>query len=331
MRDKYYIINLKNLDSEKKSQIRNLALISRNSTAFHDLNLNLLISEQFKLETNIILAYRNAILVGFLIYCIDNDIIFSPYQLSLCAYGGPVSPEDSVSCKLIKELKRHCGNNSIYIKCINNISPQIFLSCGFKIKTIPTLIIPLNQSTDEIWKSIDNRIKRNIKKAQHNNILISRDDGQNMDMLAGIYKNVCDRKGLTFHDFDYYRKISNVLNNDVKIRVFYAEYEGKTISAMSVLEYKEIINPWFGGTIDEFMSTGAGSLLYWEIIRYGIQMGFKVYDFLGLDIGPIAFYKKGFGGYESDVYHVTYSPLYKRIKSKLSKYLNDFRLSEIQN
>jgi lipid II:glycine glycyltransferase (peptidoglycan interpeptide bridge formation enzyme) len=81
-----------------------------------------------------------------------------------------------------------------------------------------------------------------------------------------------------------------------------------------------VINPWFGGTLNEFVSTEAGSLIYWEIMKYGSKNGYKKLDFLGLDIGPIAFYKKGFGGTEVPVYHLGYSSLLYKVRNKIKKW-----------
>ena len=183
------------------------------------------------------------------------------------------------------------------------------------------MLIPLSSSENEIWENIDNRIKRNIKKAWKCNLKISRDNGENIDQLTEIYKSLCKNKGLFFHGADYYRRLSSILQYDIKMCIFYASIDGDIISAMSVLEFKDTINPWFGGTKHEHMETGAGSLIYWEILKYGRLKGYKTFDFLGLDIGPIAFYKEGFGGYKEDVCHASYSPLVLRILRKFNRIL----------
>lgn len=317
---KYKSYSIDSLDQNLIQRLRHLVKSARNSTAFHDIDFNLFISDYFVLQTFILIAFEENLILGFLIYHqkANENLIISPYQLSLSTYGGPIclSDNEEIMIGLLKQLKKQFIVGSIYIKSGPKTPGELYKKAGYKFKIIPTLLIPIDRSEDEIWKSIDNRIKRNIKKAWKYNINIFQDNGQNIDQLAVIYKELCRRKNLFYHGGDYYRQICQVFKNDAKLTIFYASINGKIISGMSVLEFDDTINPWFGGTKTEYMKTGVGSLLYWEILKYGSLKGFKIFDFLGLDIGPIAFYKKGFGGYEANVCHAGYSPLLIRIIKK---------------
>jgi hypothetical protein len=317
--------NIRDLDSLKKDELINVINKSDNSTAFHSLDFNLYISDYFELQTFILVALLGKKIQGFLIFHrkANDKLITSPYQLSLSVYGGPVSLSGNYKIigGLLKHLKKYSRNGSIYIKSGYKISSEIYKKSGYKVQIIPTLLINTDRTENEIWKNIDNRIRRNIKKAVKNNIEISVDDQQNIDSLIEIYKDTCERKGLYYHEEKYYKNLYRILHNDVRMKIYYAKYNGTIVSAMSVLEFKDLINPWFGGTKAEFMETGAGSMIYWEILRYACSNRYRIFDFLGLDIGPVAFYKKGFGGEEAEVCHASYTPVYIRILSKARKIL----------
>ena len=330
---KYELFSTKDLDQSLVQGLRDVVNKAGNSTAFHDIDFNLFISNYFLLQSFIIVAFKESQIQGFLIFFTKekDNLITSPYQLSLSTYGGPVSLNDDneIIIGLLKSLKKHCGRGSVYIKSGYKTPLEVYRKTGYKIKTIPTLLIPIDRPETEIWRNIDNRIKRNIKKAWKSNIEIFRDNGEHIDQFAEIYKNVCERKRLHYHGAEYYRDVCKIMQNDVVMSIFYATMDTKIISAMSILEFKDIINPWFGGTKTEFIETGVGSLLYWEIIKYGSLKGYKLFDFLGLDIGPIAFYKKGFGGNEADVCHAGYTPMVIRIIRKLGRIVKEINVFRI--
>ncbi len=316
-------ISLKQLDSKLKGELNEVLNNSDHATPFHSLDLSQFVSDYFLLDSYLIYASMGDEIRGFLIFHKDkkNNTLASPYQLSLTVYGGPVSlpGNELVIISLLRYLKKSAFRSRVYIKSGPAVSFDLFSGAGYKVKTIPTLLIDTCKSEKELWEGLENRIRRNIRKAKENNIEITILNNNCIDRFIELYRELCLRKDLFFHGADYYRNLYGILQKDVKMRIFYAAYEGEVISAMSVLEYKDYINPWFGGTDHEYLSTGAGSLLYWEIIRYASCEGYRIYDFLGLDVGPIAFYKKGFGGREADVCHASYSPLYLRGYNKLFK------------
>lgn len=319
------MIRLNELDNIVIDQLNRVLELSDNATPFHDIELNKFVSEYFSLESFVLFALIRDEIRGFIIFHEkENDLLItSPYQLSLLTYGGPVSlpGNDQILIEIVKNLKKQARKGTVYIKSGYKLSSDLYHRSGYRVKAIPTLLINTDRSEELIWNSFDNRIRRNIKKAIKHNIEVTVENDKYLDHFANVYKDVCERTGLFFHGNDYYKKLYYILQKNVKMYIFYAKYKGNIISAMSVLEYKDYINPWFGGTKDEFTDTGAGSLVYWEILKHASAGGFSTFDFLGLDIGPIAFYKRGFGGNEADVCHATFSPLSSRIQNRILKIL----------
>jgi hypothetical protein len=319
--------NIKYLSESQIQKITDFLLSHAcNSVAFNDLNFNLFVSEYFLLETEILIAKENDRIIGMLIYSIDaeNKVFASPYQKSLSTYGGPIYSfeHEDVAQRLLLELKSLARkkNFSVYIKSGPKTKPQVYQGLGFKVNTIPTLLINVSKTEEELWSELENRIKRNIKKAWKEDITVHINE-VSFDELIRIYKELSLEKKLHFQGNEYFKRLEKLVFSSSDNRIFYAKKGNTVVSAMTVLCFKDTINPWFGATSREYIKTGAGSLVYWEILKYASLKGYKLYDFLGLDVGPIAFYKKGFGGYEEEVVHATYRPLLVKVKNKIKKIL----------
>lgn len=62
-------------------------------------------------------------------------------------------------------------------------------------------------------------------------------------------------------------------------RIFSVHWQGKLVSAVWTLFYKDEVIPYYGGSIREFNHLGVNNFMYWMLIRYGCENGYRVYDF----------------------------------------------------
>jgi len=309
----------------------NLLMNSPDKHIFNDLRLHLRIQDYFKdtIEGNVLFFAEKENILGYII--LYNEIAkklinyFSPYQKSLITYGGIVCLDNKeIRKKILKEIINFLGiNSSIYIKSLPGIDIDVYNSLGYNVVEKRTLFLDTQRKEEKLWEEFKNRIKWNVKKAYQSNIkvkIIIPEYSEDIDPLFNIYSEVCEKTGLYLHSKSYYFSILDNNNFDHSL-IFYAFYEDKIISTMAVLYCEDVIMSWFGGTYSKYRHTEAASLIYWEITKYACQHNFKIFDLLGLDIPNIAFFKKGFGGDEVPIYHITYKPLGYKVINKLSKML----------
>jgi len=324
--------NILKLSEQELHVLKQFVSKAHNATAFHNIDFIVYYSKYFNLATEVISAYQNNALVACLIisYAGNQKVYLSPFQKSLSTYGGPISLPDfrHLEVALLRRLKKYCFKKgcTAYIKAGPKSDAELFRKSGYITNTIPTSLINLHKTEDDLWMSIENRIRRSIKKAWNEGVSVVKVPYDNFKELTTVYNDLCIRTQLHFESESYYLNLAEIFKNgDVGLSVYYAKLNDKVISAMAVLEFGDTINPWFGGTLTDFVKTGAGSLIYWEIMKDGNKQGFKWFDFLGLDVGPIAFYKRGFGGVDYDVMHATYKPYYMRILNRINKIVNKIK------
>jgi len=250
----------------------------------------------------------------------------SPYQGSLITYGGLTKGGNELNeYELLKQIKAKVRfNQYLYVKTVPQVDPTVYQRLDFQVMERKTLYINTTQSEEELWADVDNRIKRNIKKAWKAGIVTEVIKPYTMDdvePIHSIYADLCARTGLKLHDQNYYHSILDNTGFDHSLLIV-GRLDGKIISAMTALVYDVVITPWFGGTLTDYKDSQAGSLIYWQILKYAAANGYKLFDFLGLDHEKIAFYKKGFGGYEVPVYHAIYKPKMYRALNYASKILS---------
>jgi len=62
-------------------------------------------------------------------------------------------------------------------------------------------------------------------------------------------------------------------------KIFSVHWNGKLVSAVWTLFYKDEVVPYFGGSIREYNRLAVNNFMYWMVMKYGCEHGYKIFDF----------------------------------------------------
>ena len=105
-------------------------------------------------------------------------------------------------------------------------------------------------------------------------------------------------------------------------KFYLATAEKEEIAAAVTLIYKRTIYVWYLGTRNEFLKVTPCSLILWHVIKWGLQNGYEVLDFLGSGRPDRPYgvreFKQRFGGklVSYGRYQKVYSPLLLNLAEK---------------
>ena len=167
----------------------------------------------------------------------------------------------------------------------------IALSQGFKFKgkTINfedfqcrcVIRILLNgRNEDEVFAAFHSDHRRKIRIAMKNNVEIKIHGSEMAETFYQIMKETCERDGFELRSAAYFAKILDVFGD--KARLYMAYYEGEPIAgAISVLWGNKV---WYfyGASSNSNRKVMPNYLLQWEMIKWAIEEGCKIYDFRGV-------------------------------------------------
>ncbi|MCI0621706.1 MAG: FemAB family PEP-CTERM system-associated protein [Acidobacteria bacterium] len=89
---------------------------------------------------------------------------------------------------------------------------------------------------------------------------------------------------------------------DVDCRIFSVHWKGRLVSAVWTLFYKDAVVPYYGGSIREYNHLAVNNFMYWMLIRYGCENGYRIFDFGRSKKGTGSFnFKKRWGMTISDL------------------------------
>lgn len=145
---------------------------------------------------------------------------------------------------------------------------------GFKDKRA-TIEIDLSKSLEELWNSLDKDAKWGVKKAEKSglNVKIIEDEMGWKDFYE-IYKKTCLYGKIVPRDMD-----------EIKIgKLLGCFFEGKMIAGAVIKINADRVTLFLNASEHEHLKYQPNNLLYWSIIKWGKENGFKIFDLGGYQI-----------------------------------------------
>lgn len=215
--------------------------------------------------------------------------IFKYFSSHATIRGGPIYINNEEGKKaasfLIKKYIEGLGTEILYSRIypmynINN--SDLFLTNKYNLEAESNVYIDLDQSEEELWKKMHKMKRKAISKAHKNNVQV--DDVKDKHELVLFYellKETYKRNNLQIRDFALFENIFNKLVPKGLAKIVLATYNDKPIAGRLVLTYNQRIYDWYAGSNSQFLHLRPNDLLVWNIISWGANNNFNLFDFGG--------------------------------------------------
>jgi len=204
--------------------------------------------------------------------------------------------KDSIRVFLDNSIQLAKENNAGWIRIEPNSERDLDLinenlPAGNKIKKSPVdmqpreiLAMDISGSEEDILARMKQKTRYNIRLAEKKGVKIfaSQKPGDIEEFLR-LIKITAKRDKITAHPESYYRKMLEVIPNDI-LKLYAAEYEGKIIAANLALFFGKTATYMHGASDNEHRNVMAPYLLQWRQIQDAKKAGCARYDFGGVKI-----------------------------------------------
>jgi len=210
-------------------------------------------------------------------------------------YVNRLSQEKMISCETAKVLKQK--NNLIKF----NFPPgspdlQPFIWEGFSTGIRYTYIISLESSLEDIWNSMDNRRRNDIRKAERDGLIIipSDDFTQTFKLVEKTFARQTKDIQFKKNAFSY----NKILGQRKQCKSFLTKNkDGEAIAVVYIIWDNQRSYYLLGGYDTERSHHGASALAMWEAIKFSKEiLKLKEFDFEGSMIPQVEQFFRKFGG-----------------------------------
>jgi serine/alanine adding enzyme len=231
-----------------------------------------------------------------------NFLVSMPYF----NYGGVLADNAEVSTALVNAATRLADSlkvSHVQFRCTEESMPSDLHLSTHKVN----MILDLPESQEALGKSIGSKRRSQIKRPIREGVS-HRIGGK--ELLDDFYDVFCQNMrdlGTPVYSKKLFADILNTFEANARICVVY--WEGKPVSTGFLMHYKNKLEiPW-ASTVRYANRISVNMYLYWQILSYAIEEGFKQFDFgrSSIDAGTYKF-KKQWGAQPHQCYWYHYVP-----------------------
>ena len=135
----------------------------------------------------------------------------------------------------------------------------------------------LEPSLDELWMDFKHKVRKNVGKAQRNNLQVEVDtDGSRLDGFVDVYAHTMERRcAAKWYSFSRSFFESLIDNLRGQFAFFHTTLNGRAVSTELVLISSSTIYSYLGGTLRSAFEFRPNDLLKYEIMRWGKDQGMR--------------------------------------------------------
>ncbi|MBU2474424.1 peptidoglycan bridge formation glycyltransferase FemA/FemB family protein [Patescibacteria group bacterium] len=187
-------------------------------------------------------------------------------------------------------------------KIENRLPAETFVQEGkssivktFDVQPSKTLILNLDKSEEDMLKAMRQKTRYNIRLSEKKGVKIREANVNEFDKFWELIKKTSKRDGFRLHDKMYYQKMLE----PAMVKLFLAEYKNNTVAANIMVFFGDTVTYLHGASSTEHRNIMAPYILQWHCIKLAKKLGYRYYDFYGIDDKKwpgVTRFKNGFNG-----------------------------------
>lgn len=284
----------------------------------HSLEVKDLVTRYFKFKPVYLVAKEREKIVGALPLFEAKSFVEGKRLVSIpfFPYGGVIGKENRHKKMLLEEAKKMAlgsGYKFLQIRQCDELEEE--LAEGFvRQAPITDFFLRLKASPEEMFNSLDKRVRYDIRKAQKNNLQVKL--GKNKALLSNFYKvylHTKKRRGVPAWPYSLFAEALEKCNTLVGVT-----YLGKKpIAVAFFFLHRKKIEYGFAGANYKYARLSPYYALLWEAIKYGIGHGYEIFDFGGttreINEGNLYAFKKHWCNEKKEIPYYFYAEEEKNI------------------
>jgi len=185
-----------------------------------------------------------------------------------------------------------------------------------------TIALDIAKSEDALLAAMHQKTRYNIGLAEKKGVEVVEAGKERFEEFWHLLDQTSGRDKFRPHGRNYYQTMLEIPSEFLKL--FFAEYKGKPVAAGIFSFFGDTVAYLHGGSANELRNIMTPFALQWHAIRSAKSLGFRFYDFHGIDpekYPGVTRFKRGFGGEEKHypgtfdlVYDEGWYSIYKMIR-----------------
>jgi FemAB-related protein (PEP-CTERM system-associated) len=269
-------IQIKRLTNEGK-QWDQYVHDSAQASLYHLTGWKKVIEKTFGHPTYYLYALQNDCIAGILPLVYLKSLVFGKFFVSVpfFNYGGIAAENEKIRKNLMEEaihIARREGAKHIELRHTENFE------LGIPVKTSKVLmILDLPETSEELWKSFKSKLRSQIRRPEKEGFTVKFGQLDEVDSFYEVFAYNMRDLGTPIYTKCLFENILTEFSETARICTIYTDE--KPIASGFIIGHKDLLQiPW-ASTIREYNRLSPNMMLYWNILKFGCEQGYKQFDF----------------------------------------------------
>jgi len=221
-------------------------------------------------ETNSIIGILPLFSVKSILFC--KSLVSLPFA----AYGGILADTQEIAEQLLNKAKEITRTEGLeYLELRNRDGgfgdlPTKALYVAFKKKIFGDL--------KSNMEAIPRKSRRMVREGEKANLTYEFGHQELIPAFYDIFARSYNRLGSPVFSVRLFKNLLEEFNEKSNILLVKIK-EGKSIAAVFSFFYKDEVIPYYAGSLFEFREFAPNDYMYWQLMKYGCENGYKFFDF----------------------------------------------------
>lgn len=228
-------------------------------------------------------------LIGVLPLFLVRSLLFGRMLVSTpqAAYGGILASSESATQTILRHARELAGKLRVQFLELRNFQNPLPEEGLVNKDLYVTFRQELRPDVEANLLAIPRKTRAEVREGIKNDLEFKVDE-IGADQFFDVYAQSVRDLGTPVFTKKLFVNGAKYFGADCKI--FSVHWKGKLVSAVWTLLYKDEVVPYFGGSLRQYNHLAVNNFMYWMLIRWGVENGYRIFDF-GRS-------KKGTGSYD---------------------------------
>jgi serine/alanine adding enzyme len=243
-------------------------------------------------------------------FIFGNSLISMPYA----DFGGVLSKSPSVEQSLLDAALKIASQQSIPSVEFRHADPTFNFressydefACFAAPQQKVRMLLELPQSVEYLMQSFKSKLRSQIRRPQKEGLRVTVGSKELMNDFYAVFSENMRDLGSPVHSKAFVDTVIDLAGERARIFVVYRDRQPLACS-MTLANGATLSNPW-ASSLRRFSSASPNMLLYWTMLEYGCENGFRCFDFGRSTPGEGTYnFKKQWGAVEKPLHWTTFS------------------------